>query len=201
MLKEISSTEMDMLRQYLIVPLAVSDILYHNLEVEPDMQYGLHMALSEIDPDSALLAIALCASSLADKHLATIPIAIALQKEANNIIDEYGPIWLEHHNREPMPTSVYTELLETVGEDLEALADLMDALCADIDEKESAAGILSNLLSVQARAHMEITDFILAENHFEETTEEDNRPDFSFTETPAAPFAGDNIIIFPGSSN
>ena len=57
----ISSYQISELERHLIVPQAVGDILAHDLEVGDDMQYGLHMALSEIDPDSALLAIALCA--------------------------------------------------------------------------------------------------------------------------------------------
>ena len=200
MLKEISKSEIDLLRQYLIVPMAVSDILYHDLEVEADMQYGLHMALSEIDPDSALLAIALCAVSLAEKNLTYVPIASALQKEAYNIIDEYGPVWLSHHNKQPMPTAVYTELLETVAEDLEALADLMDALCADLNCTTEGTAVLANLLSVQARAHMEITDFILAESEYESHIFEEDT-DFVIADQEVTEIAGDNIIIFPGSKN
>ena len=62
-----------------------------------------------------------------------------------------------------MPSDIYASILCTVGEDLEALADLMDALCADLDIVNEATPILCNLLSVQARAHIEITEFILAE--------------------------------------
>ena len=81
MLKQMSENDRDQLKSHLIVPLAVSDILYHDLDVAPDMQYGLHMALSEIDPDSALLAIALCAHDIAEKNLIYVPIASALKKK------------------------------------------------------------------------------------------------------------------------
>lgn len=205
MLNQLTKNQLDQLQQHLIVPLAISDILHHDLEVEPDMQYGLHMALSEIDPDSALLAIALCARDLAEKFLAEEPIATALQTEANNIIEEYGPTWLRHYKGNAMSPDAFEIILETVPEDLEALADLMDALCADLGDKNESSTALSNLLSIQARAHMEIATFVLAEMEFEKTSEGAIE-----TEEGALPptnelidmdaYTGKNIIIFPGNT-
>jgi len=131
MLNYITEDQLEKLREHLIVPLAISDILSHDLEVEPDMQYGLHMALSEIDPDSALLAIAICASDIAQKNMMASPIAAGLAREANNIIEDYGPTWLHHYNRGPMSPNEFEAVLDTVPEDLEAMADLLDALGAD----------------------------------------------------------------------
>jgi len=200
----LAKSDIEQLRSYLIVPLAVSDILHHDLQVEPDMQYGLHMALSEIDPDSALLAIALCATHIAEKNLIYAPIASALMKEANDIIAEYGPAWLHHHKQGPMPQDVYADVLQTVPEDLEALADLMDALCADLGSEGEATPILTNLLSVQARAHMEIAEFILAEsavdyNEMVEFTLDDVAP-MDLEEVTPTHAMGDNIILFPSGA-
>ncbi|MEM8833594.1 MAG: hypothetical protein AAGB32_03530 [Pseudomonadota bacterium] len=195
-----SENDRDQLKSHLIVPLAVSDILYHDLDVAPDMQYGLHMALSEIDPDSALLAIALCAHDIAEKNLIYVPIASALKKEADNIIEEYGRTWLRHHNNGPMPSDIYASILCTVGEDLEALADLMDALCADLDIVNEATPILCNLLSVQARAHIEITDFILAEIKSDHDMMAAPAEETAPVAEKQAEFAGDNIILFPGTA-
>lgn len=200
--------DIEQLRSYLIVPLAIADILHHDLDVEPDMQYGLHMALSEIDPDSALLAIALAATDIAEKNMIYAPIASALKTEAENIIAEYGPTWLHHHRQGPMPQDVYTRILQTVPEDLEALADLMDALCADLGCVDEATPILCNLMSVQSRAHMEIAEFILAESHLE--TEEkieftldpiDERTDELSPEKQMDGHSADNIILFPTGTN
>lgn len=207
MLGQFSDQQFDQMRQQLIVPLAVSDILEHDIHVEPDMQYGLHMALSEVDPDSALLAIALCAHDLATKCINRAPIATALQVEAANIMQEYGPIWLRNNLNAPISPSVYEEILDTVPEDLEALADLMDALQADLDDDGAPCAVLAKLLSIQARAHMEIADFVLAEIAYEkQSSNEKSAPSFGYqsvelersqTET----FAGDNIIVFPGSAS
>lgn len=211
MLGTITQDQFEQMKQQLIVPLAVSDILAHDLKVEPDMQYGLHMALSEVDPDSALLAISLCAQDLAAKCLNRAPIAVALQKEAADLLADYGPTWLRNNLNAPIPSHVYEDILDTVPEDLESLADLLDALEADLNEENSSTARLARLLSIQARAHMEIADFILAEIAYEKQTsgQRTQEPNFGFasvqnekeeTTGQAGNFAGDNIIVFPGTA-
>lgn len=200
--KELSQNDIDQLRQHLIVPLAVSDILHHDLGVEQDMQYGLHMALSEIDPDSALLAIALCAQDIANKTMMRAPIAAALHQEATYILEEYGATWLHHYRTGPMEENDFEAVLQTVPEDLEAMADLIDALLADLEEDNSNVANIGNLLIIQARAHMEIADYILAEIEFEKISTEAEKQD-SFTgqrdQIDLDAHLGNNIIIFPGA--
>ncbi len=207
MLGTITKDEYEQMRQQLIVPLAVSDILRHELNVEADMQYGLHMALSEVDPDSALLAIALCTLDLSKKTKERAAISTALEKEASDILTDYAPKWLHHNLNSPIPSHLYEEMLDTVPEDLEALADLIDALRADLEEEGTAIDTLLKLLSIQARAHMEIADFVLSEIAYEKQSdqEKDAGPSFGFgsyqqaePKQVKASFAGDNIIVFPG---
>ena len=204
MLKHLTEDQFEQLKQHLIVPNAVSDILRHDLDIEPDMQYGLHMALSEIDPDSALLAIALCACDIAEKNIMRAPIAGILQQEAHNIIEEYGPTWLRYYKNSPMSPEVFEGILETVSEDLESLADLMETLCADLDETHSATALLANLLSIQARAHMEIADYILAEMAFEKASGDSSDSGENAT-VPTQDLidldahTGNNIVLFPGT--
>lgn len=197
MLHSMPKGQLEQLQQHLIVPLAVGDIIRHDLAVEPDMQYGLHLALSEIDPDSALLAIAFCAIEIANVTLKEIPIANALKKEAEDIIIDYGPVWLEFFNSEPMPTKVFEKILQTVPEDLEALADLMDAVCAEMTAAQENIFSLANLMSIQARAHMEIADYILLEIQQEISISGDDKA-FMSKPAPLRDYAGDNIILFPG---
>lgn len=205
MLGAITQDQFEQMRQQLIVPLAVTDILKHNLNVEPDMQYGLHMALSEVDPDSALLAIALCAQDLAAKTINHTTIAGALQKEAADLLADYGPSWLHNNLNAPIPSYVYEEILDTVPEDLECLADLIDVLYAELGEENSPIALLARLLSIQARAHMEIAEFVLAEIAYEKQTDEQKaqEPKFGYASTQSETtesFAGDNIIVFPGAA-
>lgn len=204
MLKHLTQGQRDELKQHLVVPMAVTDILRHNLEIAHEMQYGLHMALSEIDPDSALLAIALCANEIANKNLARAPLAHALKAEANNIIDEYGPTWLRHHKKGGTKPSNFEAVLENVPEDLESISDLMEALCTDLDENftDSPTCILTTLLSIQARAHIEIADFMLNEIEFEKATEdlEDHEIEAKEEVIDMDAYLGKNIIVFPGSA-
>ncbi len=206
MSKNLTTEEFDQLRQHLIVPLAVSDILTHDLDVQPDMHYGLHLALSEVDPDSALLAIAICAGDIATKANHLSPIAAAISKESMDILGDYAPNWMHKNINTPMPSHVYEEILETVPEDLEGLADLMDALYADIHNDNHEIATLLKLLSIQARAHMEIADFVLAELVYERN--KDGKEDVGFIyagrnmnekNTTAKENLGDNIIVFPGA--
>lgn len=191
MFEQLEQNHFDTLEQNLIVPLAVGDILKHDLPVEPEMQYGLHMALSEIDPDSALLAIALCALEIAEKFYLEVPIASALKKEAQDIIGNYAPNWLHHHKHGPMPTEIYQSVLNDAPEDLEALADIMDALAADVGEDYESIDILINVLSIQARAHMEIAEYLLLEMEIE------NKPKNNIPAPSLETVGGDNIILFP----
>ena len=203
MLNQLTQGQYEQLKQHLIVPIAVADILHHDLEVEPEMQYGLHLALSEIDPDSALLAIALCASDLADKNINRTPLAAALKKEANNIIDDYGPTWLRYFKNGPMSPDAFEAVLETVPEDLEALADIMDALCSEIEDENCTTALLANLLSIQARAHMEISDYILSEMAFEKSQTQENIetvPQQQANVIDMEAYRGSNILLFPGTS-
>lgn len=196
MFERLSENHLDLLEQNLIVPLAVSDILTHKLPVEPEMQYGIHLALSEIDPDSAVLAIALCALHIAQKFYNDVPIAAGLHKEARDIIGNYAPGWIYHHQHGPMKSEIYHSVLADVPEDLEALADLMDALAAEVGLDNSAIDTLIGVLSVQARAHMEIADYILLEMEFENQTEESMRNQ-AFPVKSEEKITGDNIILFP----
>lgn len=195
MFEQLKPDHLDLLEQNPIVPLAVGDILKHDLPVEPDMQYGIHLALSEIDPDSAVLAIALCALEIAEKFYLEVPIASALKKEAQDIIGNYAPNWIYHHQHGPMQSEIYNSILSDVPEDLEALADIMDALAADLDSRYENIESLIHILSIQARAHMEIAEYLLLEMDFEkeiEYCEQDDAP------APKLNHAhGDNIILFP----
>ena len=204
MSQSLTKEEVEQLRQHLIVPLAISDILKHDLDIAPDMHYGLHLALSEVDPDSALLAIALCSIDIAHKASAISPIAMAIQKEAQDILADYARGWMRKNINSPLPSHVYEEILETVPEDLESLADLLDALFVDIDDEAHELSVLTKLLSIQARAHMEIADYVLAEIAYEKGQTPNEKYSFMPREeyeqgaSETASAGSDNIILFPG---
>jgi hypothetical protein len=185
------------LHAYLVVPVAVSDALLSATPLEGETQYGLHVALSEIDPDSALLAIALSAYRIAQDYTGQIPVASALKMEADKIIQDYAPDWLAHYHDHPVQGDALYDLLSHVPEDLESLADLLESLQASIRDPQDPAHTLCAVLAIQARAHMEIADYVLTaiENEslgLEEETDRFEAPVLFAETTP-----GSNIILFP----
>lgn len=186
------------LHSYLVVPVAVSDALMSSAPLEGEAQYAMHVALSEIDPDSALLAIALSAHRLAMDFVDTIPAAAALKMEANQIIDDYAPDWLANYNDIPVGGDDLYDLLTHVPEDLESIADLLESVQTSIRDENHPAHALCAVLSIQARAHMEIADYVLTELENERLGEPDDMDGICNYQTPTlfAP-TGDNVILFP----
>lgn len=195
----LSQDQIRILEQQLVIPSAIGDILEYNLKVEEEMQYGLHMALSEIDPDAALLAIALGLRGIAEKCLEEMPMASPLFYESSNILRDYAPTWLRYKKDIPMPTEKYKEMLETIPEDLEALADIADALGAEMKDLNDPYYLgcftLISVFSIQARAHMEIANFILQEIEKDRPIEDIIAPKDEDVEPSIE--AGNNIILFP----
>lgn len=188
------------LHTYLVVPVAVSEALSCAAPLDGDTQYGLHVALSEIDPDSALLAIALSAHRIAVDFVPHVPVAAALKMEANKIIEDYAPDWLANYHNNPVGGEQLMELLSHVPEDLESLADLLESLQASIRDTLDPAHALCSVLAVQARAHMEIADYVLGELEAEANGAERTYDNVCAFETPtlyADEQPGDNIILFP----
>lgn len=188
------------LHAYLVVPVAVSDALACAAPLDGETQYGLHVALSEIDPDSALLAIALSSYRIAVDYVRDIPVAAALKMESSKIIDDYAPDWLANYHNHPVGGEELYDLLTHVPEDLESLADLLESLQASIRDTLDPAHTLCSVLAIQARAHMEIADYVLSELETErdgELVEADGVCAFPTPTLYAEETPGSNIILFP----
>ncbi len=193
----VSKEDVARLHAYLVVPVAVSDALLTPAPLDGEAQYGLHVALSEIDPDSALLAIALSSYRLAQEYVGTIPVAAALKMEADKIVQDYAPDWLAHYHNHPLMGEALYDLLCHVPDDLESLADLLESLQASIRDEDCAAHTLCGVLAVQARAHFDIAQYVLQE------LESDRTGGLSDDETggvcafEATTLYEDNIVLFP----
>ncbi len=185
------------LHAYLVVPVAVNEALLSPAPLEGDTQYGLHVALSEIDPDSALLAIALSAYRIAQDYADIMPVAGALKYEADKIIQDYAPDWLAHYHDHPVQGDDLYDLLTHVPEDLESLADLLESVQAGIRDEDHPASTLCSILAIQARAHMEIADYVLTELENEGLEESENRDCYGQQTLYANETAENNIILFP----
>lgn len=194
MTSNLSSEQLARLHTKLVVPYAIGDVIRNGHEVTPDIQYALHEALSEMDPDTALLAIALSTGHIAAQLCPTIPVAGALSIEAEKIMNEYGSDWLDHADGRTPSREGYElfSVLEHIPEDLEALADILDSVCASLKENDLVLREICYILSIQARAHMEIADFVLSEIQGHDLQTEPHE----FTTEDFA----DNIILFPHST-
>lgn len=175
----------------LVVPMAIGDILYTENAMAADIQYGLHEALSEMDPDAALLAICLAARHITMRFAPHIPVAVILEVEAEKLVIEYGSEWLNNIDDGPVDEDSLYDLLRFLPEDLECVADLLDSLKLLIQDSHEAAAQLCDILSIQARAHMEIADFMMSQIE---------QPSEIVMQTHSEGVQ-DNIIIFPGNPN
>lgn len=196
----VSKEDVARLHAYLVVPVAVNDALAAAAPLDGETQYALHVALSEIDPDSALLAIALSAHRIAGEYARDIPVAAALRVESGQVIDQYGPDWLANYHNHPVSGDKLYDLLSHVPEDLEALADLLETLRASIRDPQDPAATLCSVLAVQARAHMEIADYVLSELEADQAAdmvEDDHGCRFVAPVLFAGEQPGGNIILFP----
>lgn len=193
MSSDLSSENLARLHTKLVVPFAVGDLIKSETAIESDIQYALHEALSEMDPDTALLAIAISAGHIAARLCPAIPVSCALTVEAEKVLNEYGADWLAHADGRK-PSREGEELfavLQHVPEDLEALADILDTLIGVLDESNQTIKDIAYILSVQARAHMEIAEFVIQELQGHDIQ---NAPHIRTTETES-----ENIILFPGT--
>lgn len=196
----VSKEDVARLHTYLVVPVAVSDAILSAAPIDGDTQYAMHMALSEIDPDSALLAIALSAHRIAVDFAHEIPVAAALKMESQKIIDDYAPEWLANYHNHPVCGDDLYDLLKHVPEDLESLADILETLQASLRDPQDPAYTLCSVLAVQARAHMEIADYVICEL---EAEREGGLEDFdgicSYQNPTLYSPAGfeNNVILFP----
>jgi hypothetical protein len=188
----LSEKDLSLLHTHLVVPIAVGDVVYGKDGLSPDMEYSLHEALSEIDPDSALLAIALSGKHIALQYSKNNPIAGALSIECSKIIDDYGRDWLLNFNRGPLDEDSLIQTLSHVPEDLESMADLLDSFRSTFSDDTQPVAVLCKILSIQARAHMEIADFILTElENVDKISGIMEHLDVASTEVK------NNIILFP----
>lgn len=193
MSSNLSSEQLARLHTKLVVPFAIGDLIKSSADIQPDIQYALHEALSEMDPDTALLAIATSTGHIAAQLCPDVPVACALTIEAEKVLNEYGSDWLAHADGRT-PSREGEELFEAlqhVPEDLEALADILDTLMGLLDDSNQTIKDVCYILSVQARAHMEIADFVIQELQGQDIQTE---PYVRTTEDIA-----ENIILFPGT--
>ncbi len=201
----LSNQQLATLCNKLQAPVVISEILDERCALTDEVQYALHEVISDLNPDSAVLCIALAARKIAgmtDSNAQTIPI---MRMECDRIIEEYGEILIQaaNENEEERGERVL-EMLDVISEDLEGLTELLE-FCSDFvfyDHKIIAE--LCSILQIQARAHALITEqFAMAVEaqgrHLIETLVQANTSVQAARENVVEPIAAntDNVIMFP----
>jgi hypothetical protein len=171
------------------VPLIVSDILNGREELSDETEYALHEAISDMQPDSALLCIALCGVRIAGAGGVSPSVRI-LEIECRKIIEEYAMLWLCNAENGEIDEVQAFETLSGAEEDLEALAGLFDNCMNLLERKNKNAAVLCNVMRVQARAQS-----LVAQAYFEVLGETPATP------APAIPVFTNNVIPFRVQKN
>ena len=136
------------------LPLAVRQALETSKELDDDTHLAFHDALSDMKPDTALLAIAVSAKMIASGYSETEILA----DECDRIIQEYGPIWLENARHESVDNSYLVSLLERIPEDLEGLTELIEVNLSYAALDSAAVSDICEIFQVQASAHAIIAE-------------------------------------------
>lgn len=180
------------------LPCIIGDILSGVEALGGDMAFALHDLLSDFEPDTALLAIALGAEKLALACGADIPGAAVLRMECGRIIGEYGPSWIRGaHNGGSAQDALISagdtvaERLAYVPEDLESLAELLDFAAEGFARRHEDAAALCGILAVQARAQALVAEAFL------DMAAEDESGERVCTAAPLPAAPRNNVILFP----
>jgi hypothetical protein len=182
------------LNNTLQIPLIVQDILDGKEALTGDVQYGLHEVLSNYQPDSALLCIALSARRIASRYMHLFTNMAVLRMECDRIIEDYAKLWMDHARKRPIDSNMLMDTLSDIPEDLESLAELLNVNMTLLLNKHPDAAGLCETLIIQARAQALIADTFIDVIEREAPVEplQNNTP-------PAAKGSryGDNVIPFP----
>lgn len=177
------------------VPLIVTDILDGRGELSGEDHYGLHDMISDLHPDSALLAIAISARKIARVYQTASPAIQVLVMECDRIIDEYGDLWIQNAQDQSINEGDIYNILVHTAEDLEGLAELLELNSDFLEAKDGQAAVLCDILSIQAKAQALVAEELIETVATAATKQAPKMPSI-----PAA-IALDNVIPFPGEAH
>lgn len=149
------------LQAQFVLPLVVKDMLDDIELIDETAEFTLQDMLASHRAPEALLCIALCARQLGAR-LQKLVMSAALEVEAVCTINAYGPLLLLCAEKSG-DAAMIAAGEDVLAEDFEALADLLDATAAELDDPHQPAGILLDIFAMQARAWQ---DQIEAESAF-----------------------------------
>ncbi len=197
----LSEQELASVTNRLQIPLIVQDILDDEGILTDEVQLGLHEILSDDQPDSALLCIALSAQKIANRYKAHCVAMKILGMECERIVAEYASIWLKNAQEKSLDDNMVFETLVHIPEDLESLAELLEAGMITLQLENDQSAALCQILIVQARSQS-----LIAETYLESMDLFDDEAPWEIQQGLDPVIADqeihcnftDNVIQFPG---
>lgn len=166
------------------VPLVIKEILEGKQALCDETHYALHETLSELQPDTALLAIVLSMQAIT-KHSHS-PFSMSLNFEASRLIQDYGSLWISNaKNNSPSLDRIFDVIIH-VAEDLESIAELLELHESSLKEQNQTITELCQILYIQARAQALVAQTFM--DMVDAACEETTQPP---TQT------GSNVVAFP----
>ncbi len=182
-----------LLTSKLYVPMVVRDMLEATEPMADDEQYALHETISNLQPDSALLSIALAAKEISKAAAYPSATLKVLGIECDRIIEDYAPLWLENAREKRIDEALVFDTLAGIPEDLEGLCDLLEVNTAFFASHDPKAAALCEILCIQAGAHA-----LIAEEFVGVIDNEAGEPvDFGVVAGTQTTEMTDNVIPFP----
>lgn len=155
------------LKTKLEIPLVIMDLLSDREVFCANTVYALHDMLSDMQPDAALLAMALSVDDICNSGVVPQEHAAYLSVSCARLIEEYGPLWLAHASNEMIDTAYLADVLSFIPEDLEELAELMNmvvSLSVDHGVAVKILDIFSAQSSAQALVAEAFVDLMVQNN-------------------------------------
>jgi hypothetical protein len=172
------------------LPIVAGEALAEQHMLDPDEEYAFHKAMSDMQPDAALLCMALCAEQIYFTLPSGIMEADALLLEIDRILSIYGALWLVRITEDkPVPEEFILDALKGLPEDHKRIRSLMADLDVNLPHEAQAASQLLGIMQIQAEANV-----MIAETHLEALGikgVEEKGPYYQ------GPSANDNGAVFP----
>ena len=152
----IEKTDLDKLYSFFELPSIISNLLAKNRELEADEEYAIHDILCDMQPDSALIVIALCARNILP-YVHNISSKKLLSHSAY-VTGEYAQQWLDNACEENISGDVTNlqNLLMEIPEDLSIMSSMLTGCAASFVGKNNPVARICNALAIQAASHSDI---------------------------------------------
>lgn len=148
--EQLDHVQIQALENDFILPVIIRQMMQGLEPLDRVAEFTMHDILGELEPDTALLCIALSARKIAH-HCAHMPVAPFLEKETDRQIARYGPLWLIHaQDADRLDDQKIFALLSHIPDDLQTLGKMIRHMRAHIGNGERVPGVLCEILSIQA---------------------------------------------------